>query len=106
VVVEVLPDTTFRGEVLRVTHEADLQKNTLQVKVGVSDPSPLLRPEMLTRVKFLPGDPGGEARSDQRDAPVTTTLVPSGAIRERGGARDVLVVRNRRGSGRCRGGDG
>jgi RND family efflux transporter MFP subunit len=97
VVVEVLPDTTFRGEVLRVTHEADLQKNTLQVKVGVSDPSPLLRPEMLTRVKFLPGDPGGEARSDQRDAPVTTTLVPSGAIRERGGARDVLVVRNRRG---------
>ncbi|MFK7959876.1 MAG: HlyD family secretion protein [Phycisphaerales bacterium] len=55
VVVDVLPDRIFRGTVTRITHEADLQKNTLQVKVRVEDPSPLLRPEMLTRVKFLPG---------------------------------------------------
>lgn len=53
VVVEVLPDQVFAGEVLIVTHEADLQKNTLQVKVRVIDPNPILRPEMLTRVKFL-----------------------------------------------------
>ena len=56
VVVDVLPDETFQGKVTRITHEADLQKNTLQVKVQVIDPSPLLRPEMLTRVRFLPGD--------------------------------------------------
>lgn len=54
IVVEVLPDRVFEGEVLIVTHEADLQKNTLQVKVRVIDPDPVLRPEMLTRVKFLP----------------------------------------------------
>lgn len=54
IVVEVLPDRVFAGEVLIVTHEADLQKNTLQVKVRVIDPDPVLRPEMLTRVKFLP----------------------------------------------------
>jgi len=56
VVVEVLADRVFMGEVLRITHEADLQKNTLQVKVRVMDPDPMLRPEMLTRVKFLPDD--------------------------------------------------
>ena len=54
IVVEVLPDRVFEGEVLIVTHEADLQKNTLQVKVRVIDPDPVLRPEMLTRVKVLP----------------------------------------------------
>ncbi|MFI4898780.1 MAG: efflux RND transporter periplasmic adaptor subunit [Phycisphaerales bacterium JB059] len=97
VVVEVLPDTTFRGEVLRVTHEADLQKNTLQVKVGVTDPSPLLRPEMLTRVKFLGDAAGGGTGSAQGAPPASTTLVPTGAIRERGEIRDVLVVRSRRG---------
>ncbi|MFW5652899.1 MAG: HlyD family secretion protein [Planctomycetota bacterium] len=52
--VEVLPDLTFDGIVSRVTHEADLQKNTLQVKVRVTDPHPLMRPEMLSRVRFLP----------------------------------------------------
>ena len=64
IVVEVLPDETFRGEVTRVTHEADLQKNTLEVKVRVHEPSPLFRPEMLTRVKFVGGgasDAGGIA---------------------------------------------
>ncbi len=53
VIVEVLPERVFQGEVTRITHAADLQKNTLQVKVRVVDPDPALRPEMLTRVKFL-----------------------------------------------------
>jgi HlyD family secretion protein len=53
VVVDVLPDETFEGEVTRVTHEADIQRNTLQFKVGIKNPSPLLKPEMLARVKFI-----------------------------------------------------
>lgn len=65
VIVDVLPDKTFQGQVTRVTHEADIQKNTLQVKVRVIDPSPLLRPEMLTRVRFLPGN---VAVSDDRSS--------------------------------------
>ena len=68
--VEILPDRVFRGEVTRVTHEADIQKNTLQVKVKVLDPSPLLKPEMLARVKFLPftasGDDGADAGHPDR----------------------------------------
>jgi len=62
VVVEILPDQTFTGVVTRIAHEADLQKNTLQVKVRVQDPSPMLRPEMLTRVRFLGSDSTGSTR--------------------------------------------
>lgn len=100
VVVEVLPDRTFAGEVTRVTHEADLQKNTLQAKVRVIDPSPALRPEMLTRVKFLAGQPlaspGGPAAADAPSATTAAVLVPESAIdRAPAGAR-VWVVRDRR----------
>ena len=53
IVVDVLPDEVFKGKVLRVVHEADIQRNTLQFKVSVDAPSPLLKPEMLARVRFL-----------------------------------------------------
>jgi RND family efflux transporter MFP subunit len=49
----ILPERVFSGEVTRITGEADVQRNTLQVKVRVVDPSDLLRPEMLCRVEFL-----------------------------------------------------
>lgn len=70
VVVEVLPERVFAGEVTRITHEADIQKNTLQVKVRVVEPLPILRPEMLTRVKFLGSDAGSADAADVRQAPV------------------------------------
>ncbi len=53
IVVEVLPDKTFTGVVTRIVHAADIQKNTLQVKVAIEAPSAQLKPEMLARVKFL-----------------------------------------------------
>ncbi|WP_052573272.1 efflux RND transporter periplasmic adaptor subunit [Haloferula sp. BvORR071] len=48
-----LPDKSFAGEVTRITGEADLQRNTLQVKVRIEQPTEQLRPEMLCRVEFL-----------------------------------------------------
>ena len=48
-----LPDKVFEGEVTRITGEADLQRNTLQAKVRIIDPSDQLRPEMLCRVEFM-----------------------------------------------------
>ncbi len=76
VVVGVLPDRTFDGVVTRVVHEADVARNTLQVKVAIKNPSPELKPEMLARVRFLPptmttsGAPGdAEGRSQQVFAP-------------------------------------
>ncbi|MCL4742013.1 MAG: efflux RND transporter periplasmic adaptor subunit [Phycisphaerales bacterium] len=97
VVVEVLPDRTFEGEVLRITHEADLQKNTLQAKVRVIDPSPLLRPEMLTRVRFLPrGETARQGAAEPTDGP-GRIRVPADALHaHRGGVR-VWTVTDRRG---------
>ncbi len=111
VVVEVLPGRTFRGEVTRITHEADLQKNTLQVKVRVVDPSPLLRPEMLTRVKFLPGSPpaasdaadgeaaSGGAAADAPASPAPAAFRVAGAAvdRDAAGGPRVWVLTERRG---------
>ncbi len=97
VVVEVLPDRTFLGEVLRVTHEADLQKNTLEVKVRVLDPSPILRPEMLTRVKFLSGRTPAGTTGPPSVGNAARTLVPSMALSAEGGSHRVWAVRERRG---------
>ncbi len=98
VIVEVLPDRTFAGEVSRITHEADLQKNTLQVKVRVLDPTPILKPEMLTRVKFLPS--GGSAGEPSPNASTTAdnqVLAPQQSLEETGPQPRVWVVRQRRG---------
>ena len=101
VVVEVLPDRTFEGVVLRLTSEADLQKNTLQVKVGVLDPVAILKPEMLTRVRFLPGD-GRRATSaasgtGARIDAAALVRVPTAAIASDGGKACVWIVRDRHG---------
>jgi multidrug efflux pump subunit AcrA (membrane-fusion protein) len=48
-----LPDQEFEGEVTRISGEADIQRNSLQAKVRIIDPSDRLRPEMLCRVEFL-----------------------------------------------------
>ncbi len=102
IVVDVLPDTTFTGKVTRITNEADLQKNTLQIKVRVIDPSPHLRPEMLTRVKFLPGNNAGTSSINLRGAPTSSAdhvdvLVPQAGITERENTSRIWVVRERRG---------
>ena len=41
------------GEVLFISSEADIQKNTLQVKVAIPDPPSVFKPEMLVDVTFL-----------------------------------------------------
>ena len=54
IAVDVMPDRTFRGEVIRVVQQADIAKNTVQAKVRLLDPVPQLKPEMLARVKLFP----------------------------------------------------
>lgn len=108
VVVDVLPDRTFAGVVTRITHEADLQKNTLQVKVRVLDPADILKPEMLTRVRFVSGDGNMLSNTGQisRSTGDDTTFVNDGPTILIGRVRvpeacldgtRVWVVRDRRG---------
>jgi len=53
VTVEVLREKVFEGVVTRIVNEADIQKNTLQVKVSLTAPAPELKPEMLARAQFI-----------------------------------------------------
>ncbi len=100
VVVEILPDRTFKGEVLRITHEADLQKNTLEIKVKVIDPDPLLKPEMLTRVRFLAGKaPAGQSAADDEDSKNNqSVLVASESIGTNAQGDCVWVIGDRSGT--------
>ncbi|HEX6810471.1 MAG TPA: HlyD family efflux transporter periplasmic adaptor subunit [Planctomycetota bacterium] len=71
---EVTGSTVIRGVVQRLQHESDLLKNTLQVKVQLIEPPPLLRPETLCRARFL-GD------ETTKRAEVTAFVVPKAAVR-------------------------
>lgn len=65
ILTEALPDVVFHGKIVRVVHEANIQRNTVQVKVAIENPDEILKPEMLVRVKFYgavgetKGDGGG-----------------------------------------------
>jgi RND family efflux transporter MFP subunit len=96
--VEALPDRVFTGKVVRVVHEADLQKNTVEFKVQIEDPVETLKPEMLARVRFLAQVREGEAGGALR------LFVPRSAlVNADGPTARVWVVAGRQGArGRVR----
>lgn len=109
VTVEVLPDRVFTGRVTRVVHEADIQKNTVEVKVAIDDPIDALKPEMLARIRFLgtpPSGASGAAPSRDRvfapealvrdDTNGTAALVVSSVVDGRGRVERRAVVRGTR----------
>ncbi len=57
------------GEVISITTLADIQKNTLQVKVAVNKPPAVIKPEMLGKVTFL-APPSPVAEEEQGDSPL------------------------------------
>ncbi len=50
--VDALPDRVFRGQVVRIVPQSDIQKNTVQCKVLIENPDEALRPDMLARVRI------------------------------------------------------
>ena len=87
ITVEVLPDRTFTGRLTRLVHEADLQKNTVEVKVAIENPTSELKPEMLARVRFL-GRDDQSAGSTRERAFAPRALIQQGE----NGALSALVV--------------
>ncbi len=85
VIVEALPERRFVARVTRLVHEADIARNTVQVKVALDDPDPLLKPEMLARVRFF-----GSASV----ASTGTTAAATGSARQRVMAPRAGVRRN------------
>jgi RND family efflux transporter MFP subunit len=67
VTAEALPGTAISGTVRLVTAQADIQKNTVQIKVELHDPPAALVPEMLCRVRIGgAAGAGGGVSSRQR----------------------------------------
>ena len=86
IVVEVLPDRTFTGIVSRIVHEADIVKNSIEVKVALHHPSPDLKPDMLARAKFLArNEPGGGALRQR-------VFAPAALVRDDGSGGSVAWV--------------
>ena len=89
VVTAALAGQVFTGQITRITGEADITRNTLQVKVALKHPDPTLRPEMLCRVEFF-ASPTLEARTMFRTRQV---WLPAEALKDPGeGTTTVWVV--------------
>ncbi len=71
---------TIRGEVLQVTSSANIQKNTLEVKVGLFDPPSTVGPEMLVTATFL----SSKIDSSNRAQPQEQLLVPATLLQSAG----------------------
>jgi HlyD family secretion protein len=99
---EALSDQTFSGVVSRVVHEANIQRNTVQFKVALDAPSPVLKPEMLTRVKLHApaaasqrhsgGGIGGPSTGDGGGGGDSMLLVPTAAVAAVGDGRGQVWV--------------
>ena len=77
------------GQVITATSIADIQKNTLQVKVAIDNPPPVLKPDMLVQVTFLaPPLPAGTAKGE----PVMRIAAPVELIEGTGDSATVWVA--------------
>ncbi len=76
VVTEALPDVVLKGKLIRIVHEANIQRNTVPVKVAIENPSEVLKPEMLARVRFY-----GDAQSTLSTSSIGPVTGDSGGFR-------------------------
>jgi len=81
---EFLNDRPLMAKVVRIAGQADIQRNTLEVKVSLDAPPPNLKPDMLCRVEFLPARTSPEIIHVDQENPYSI-WVPTDAIRNLGG---------------------
>jgi multidrug efflux pump subunit AcrA (membrane-fusion protein) len=67
------------GRVLFISSVANIQKNTLGVKVAIDSPPPVFKPEMLVDVTFLAPKPVGDASAAEQ---VTRLYVPQQSVQK------------------------
>lgn len=78
------------GHVLAMTSQADIQKNTLSVKVAIDNPPSVIRPEMLAQLVFLaPEKPGSKIAGEQDPLRL---LVPRELIETGDGSSAIWVA--------------
>lgn len=80
---------TIHGRVLQITSSANIQKNTLEVKVEVFDPPLTIGPEMLATATFLSPQNDG---SRETQNPPERMFVPASLVRSQGSQSFVWVA--------------
>lgn len=80
----------LEGKVLWVTTRADIQKNTLQVKVAINDPPAMITPEMLGQVTFLAPPQATETAKTQQQP--LRLLVPRSLLAGSGNTASLWVA--------------
>lgn len=88
----------IHGRVLQITSSANIQKNTLEVKVELLDPPSAVSPEMLVTATFLAGNSEASPSSaDSPDSPDASTraeqmFVPEALVQSPGSQEFVWIV--------------
>jgi RND family efflux transporter MFP subunit len=85
-----LPGRPVDGEALFATSIADIQKNTLQVKVAIKDPPPVLKPDMLVQVTFVA--PARPADVQPASTETLRLLVPRQLVESNEGGTRVWIA--------------
>jgi HlyD family secretion protein len=85
------PDREYKGEIGEIAPMANRQKATVQVKVKVLNPDDYLRPEENANVRFIADDKGKPSQAAPSGA-----VVPTAAVHDNGGKREVMIAFNGR----------
>jgi len=80
----------LEGTVISVTSQANIQKNTLEVKVAITSPPPSIRPEMLVTTTFLAAE-RPETQSDGTNQP-DRLLVPRQLVEATGDSHALWIA--------------
>lgn len=88
------------GRVLAATSQADIQKNTLSVKVSIDNPPAVIKPEMLAQVTFLAPETLGSKREGEQDP--LRLLVPRELVEAADGGSTIWVADSAKGVARRR----
>jgi len=79
------------GNVLFVSSEADIQKNTLEVKVAIENPPAIFKPEMLVDVTFLA--PESQTQGESGDSSQQWRIyIPKNLITNSAGTTSVWIA--------------
>ena len=87
------------GKVITATSIADIQKNTLQVKIAIDAPPTVIKPDMLVQVTFLA--PPSPKPLDGSESPLRL-MIPRGLINTSSGSFTVWIADQSKGVARRR----
>ncbi|QDT91807.1 HlyD family secretion protein [Gimesia algae] len=77
------------GKVLFISSEADIQKNTLQVKVDIDAANPVLKPEMLVDVTFLAPELTNDTEAEKEE---TRIYIPRNMIVQNAAGQNIVWI--------------